>query len=66
MKKTLVATAAGSTVFGTASGLIGGIGISAFGTAVGVGLIPALGVGGLVGAGLYGVYKLGQKSVKKE
>ena len=57
--------AAGSGVGGAAAGaatysVIGGVGIAATGTAVGVTLGPFIAIGAVIGGAGYGLYRLGK------
>jgi len=55
------ALVAGSTVAGVTSAYTGGIGISGLGSAVGVGFIPIVMLGGLLALGGYELYKFGER-----
>ena len=60
-----IATAAGAAIGAGTSGAIGGIGVAATGTAVGITLGPFIAIGAGVGLTGYGLYWLGKQMGKK-
>jgi len=61
-----IATAAGAAVGAGTYGVIGGIGVAAKGTAIGVTLGPFIGIGAAVGLGGYCLYWLGKQVGQKK
>ena len=59
------ATATGAAGGAAIYGIIGGVGVAATGTAVGITLGPFLAIGASVGLGAYGIYRLGKQVGKK-
>jgi hypothetical protein len=66
MNKALTFITLGSVTGGVLSSTVGGVGISALGGAIGVGFIPVVIGGGLVGLGAYGIYKLGESQTSTD
>ncbi len=64
--KAVAASAVGAAVGAGTYGAIGGIGVAATGTAVGITLGPFIAIGAGLGAAGYGVYWLGKQVGKKE
>jgi len=63
--KTVGAAAVGAGVGAATYGVIGGVGIAATGTAIGITLGPFIAIGAGIGTAIYGIYRLGKQMGKR-
>jgi hypothetical protein len=64
--KTAATSAAGGCAGAATYGIIGGVGLTAVGTGVGITLAPFVAIGAGLGAAGYGVYWLGKQMGKRK
>jgi hypothetical protein len=62
--KAAITTSVGGALGAGAYGILGGVGVTAVGAAIGITLGPFIGIGAGIGALGYGVYRLGKHKPK--